>query len=331
MRRQRWRGFRWRVRIGCLGGDVVPAFALPVSVDGPFDLNLTLRCGQGHRWRWNSKTQLWNNMIGCEPVSIGQPNGANTTIHCTTQANHPKVEYWLRRQFRLLNSDDHIGPTYNYLKRDLRMAPLVTQYWGLRVMRVDFWECLAFFMVSGGMAINAGKTIIDNIATVFHGKTYPFPTVDLVATLGGRGKLKARYPRKGPPVHEAARNIRVQQLRFSNLVSPPQAQEVLDDLAELRGIDDKVANCVLLFSLEQSNGFPVDRHIYRALECLYGTKPGFPKQVRSQLDAKEVREWVQKKNLFGPYSGYASQFLFKHGSEYHRKRSMKCHNQSATG
>ena len=74
----------------------------------------------------------------------------------------------------------------------------------------------------------------------------------------------------------------------------------LETLTSLAGVGDKVANCVLLFSLDKSEAFPVDVWIERALQDWYldGTK----------MSRKNMRPWAS--NHFGTYAGYANHYLF---------------------
>ena len=78
-------------------------------------------------------------------------------------------------------------------------------------------------------------------------------------------------------------------------------QESLEQLTNIPGVGDKVANCILLFSLNKLEAFPVDVWIKRVLREIYiGDSLSIP-------DTK-IRNWAQEK--FGQYSGYANQYLF---------------------
>ena len=84
------------------------------------------------------------------------------------------------------------------------------------------------------------------------------------------------------------------------------------ELRECRGVGDKIADCVALFSLDQLDAFPLDLHIGRSLmqryDCPLSQNPG-------RLTASTYRKtapWAQKR--FGPYCGWAGQYLF-HGIE----------------
>jgi len=77
-------------------------------------------------------------------------------------------------------------------------------------------------------------------------------------------------------------------------------------LKQIPGVGDKIADCVLLFSLGFTEAFPVDTWIKKILQKLY-----FKNQVMSnqQLHTFGVK-------YFGEYAGYAQQFLFMFAREF---------------
>ena len=77
-------------------------------------------------------------------------------------------------------------------------------------------------------------------------------------------------------------------------------EEAKECLMRCKGIGPKVADCVLLFSLNKPEAFPIDTHVRRALVKMYGL---------TGTDSERLR-WAQ--NQFGSHAGYASQLLF-HG------------------
>ena len=84
------------------------------------------------------------------------------------------------------------------------------------------------------------------------------------------------------------------------------------------GIGNKVADCILLFSLDKLESFPLDRWMIRILEKYYSKK--------FQIDTKTITEKqydiLHEKivDYFGPYAGYAQQFLFKMERENYQKK-----------
>ena len=72
-----------------------------------------------------------------------------------------------------------------------------------------------------------------------------------------------------------------------------------------------MADCVLLFSLDKLEAFPIDRWVRRVMEEWYldGVK----------LSYQAMEDWAQAH--FGPLAGYAQQYLFHHRREVGRGRA----------
>ena len=162
------------------------------------DLELTLRCAQGHRWRKDKEHPGWYNTV----LNIGD---AYST--CTGRGKHEFVWirqikdalgfvefdahvdtehiHWVREklcwQFRL---DDDITTVYCELRKiDDAMEKLVTAYSGLRVMRVDPWECLMFFTMSNNKQVQGIHSNMEKLSNAFgtvlsntQRKTFPSAT-----------------------------------------------------------------------------------------------------------------------------------------------------------
>ena len=74
-------------------------------------------------------------------------------------------------------------------------------------------------------------------------------------------------------------------------------------MCRLPGVGEKVANCALLFAFERVRAFPVDVWIERVLRTLY-----FPR--KRKITAARLRDFSA--TYFGPFGGYAQQYLFYH-------------------
>ncbi len=79
------------------------------------------------------------------------------------------------------------------------------------------------------------------------------------------------------------------------------------ELLKFKGVGDKIADCVLIFSLGFYTVTPIDIWGKRVLTDLYGVDP--------KLNYSKMREWY--KNYFGEHTAFAGQFLF----EYIRQES----------
>ena len=86
----------------------------------------------------------------------------------------------------------------------------------------------------------------------------------------------------------------------------PEAKE---QLMELPGVGPKIADCVLLHSLDKLEAFPIDVWVRRALSEWY-FPTGDAEQGQKPPPDKAMLEWALEH--FGPYAGYAELYLF-HG------------------
>ena len=198
--------------------------------------------------------------------------------------------------------DEDIEAIYTDIsKRDRKIAELVRKYRGLRILRQEPWECLVSYICSGN----------NSVAQISLGREtrYSFPTPDRIieAGVGELEDLRLGLSR-AMNIHWVARRRLEGDLDFDALKQMPY-QEARNRLMEresssrkaANGIGDKIADCVALFSLDKLEAFPVDRHIGRAL-----VRHCFP-----DLQDGELRKLHRRgQERFGPYAGYAGQFLF---------------------
>jgi len=82
------------------------------------------------------------------------------------------------------------------------------------------------------------------------------------------------------------------------------------ELKEIYGIGDKIADCILLFSLEKLEAFPIDRWTQRILQkILFKEIFWFDRKIPHRKNYEEIHEKIIEH--FGSYAGYSQQFLFK--------------------
>ena len=94
----------------------------------------------------------------------------------------------------------------------------------------------------------------------------------------------------------------------------------------LPGVGPKVADCILLFSLEKLQAFPVDVWVNRVIQKYYAGN--FPEEFitkisnkRSLTDSEYKKLNLFGRSYFGEFAGYAQEYL------YHYERT-KCRVRS---
>jgi N-glycosylase/DNA lyase len=178
----------------------------------------------------------------------------------------------------------------------LRLA--VQKHWGLRILRQEPWETLASFIASSTKQIAQIRQIVKLVAQRL-GQGGAFPDVETVARaelpvlLGCKLGFRAKY------LQSAARMIDSGQVRLFDLAGW-EYERALEELQKIPGVGEKIANCALLFGCGFHQAFPVDVWVRRSIKRLY-----FP---RRRATPRQLREFTR--SHFGPYAGWAQQYLF---------------------
>ena len=272
-----------------------------IPLDQPLDLVSTLESGQAHRWR---REGLWyygvifNNLVQVKQVPLG------LEFYCTPDLEE-RVTPLLKDYLRL---EDDLSEIYRHLEKDQRIARAIAKYRGMRLLRQDPWECLISFICSANSNIpRIGATMeilseqFGHPLTLNNHTRYTFPTPQALAEAGEQCLRELRLGFRAKYVAHAAKAVAEGNLDIFALREAPY-QEAKETLMFLPGIGEKVADCVLAFSLDKMEAFPIDRWVRRALEEWYldGKRLSYPK----------LREWAV--GYFGLYASYAQQYLF-HG------------------
>ncbi len=262
-----------------------------------FDLDATLGCGQVFHWVREGRGYL--GAIGPRACYVEQRGaellvtaGCEEIARCYFALDHPLAEI------------------YATFPTDPAMSAALEFCRGLRIIRQPAWECVATFITSS-------MKQVAHIAAMSHAIRQRFG-----ARLEWEGRALFAYPSPERLAQVSEADLRACSLgyRAKNLLASARliaAGEVdlnaiaqLDDaaaraeLCRLPGVGEKVANCALLFGFERIKAFPIDVWIERVLRALY-----FPKARK--VTARRLREFSA--SYFGPYSGYAQQYLFHHG------------------
>lgn len=270
-----------------------------------FNLGCTLECGQAFRWARDG--EFYYGVVGNRFLKVSQ-KGDRLSIESSDSA---VKEEELTSYFNL---DLDLSKVVAQIDRDRHMHEAIKNHKGLRILRQDRWECLISYMLSAYNNIPRIKGLVENLSAKFGnriclngyaplryaGFSFPAPRVLKGAGIGGLKDIRMGF--RASSVYEAASKVASNKLDLSSIAGK-NYQNAKDILTELRGVGDKVADCVLLFGFGMYEAFPVDVWIRRVMEKIY-----FKGRAVSN---KEIREFAQ--GYFGPYAGYAQEYLYAWG------------------
>ena len=282
-----------------------------LDIDQPLDLAATLESGQAHRWR--REGDWYSGVIQGTFIKIRQDDSGRIEFRCDSGSEAAQAPM-LHRYFRM---DDDIQAVYAELERDQRVAAMVRRYPGLRLLRLEPWECLIAFICSANSNIPRIHQVMERMSDHFGDALeldgdvrHAFPTPAQLVEAGETELRRLGLGFRAPYVDQATRRVVERTLDLPSLVRMPY-QESKEQLMTCPGIGPKIADCVAVFSLEKLEAFPIDVWVRRALGEWY-----FPDQ-KTPPD-RVLLEWAH--DHFGRYAGYAQQYLF-HGRRLEKRQA----------
>lgn len=259
-----------------------------------YNLAATLSSGQAFCWDLAGPNE-WRGWIGNKPVRVIR--GADCFRITGPQLDRAE----LARYFQWSVDLPAVTKTF---PDDPSMQQALAYCPGLRLLRQDPWETLANFICSSMKQIAQIKQINAALRQRFGREVEPglwnFPSWRVLAEASEADLRECKLGFRAVHLFRATRQLVAGEVDLDALESLPTA-EAREQLMRLRGVGEKVANCVLLFAYNRLEVFPVDVWVERAIRSLY-----FPKARKTDL--ARTRRFVAR--YFGPYGGYAQQYLF---------------------
>ena len=256
-----------------------------------FDIGQILECGQC--FRFSGSNNNYSIIAYGKYLNILQTDDKVIFSPCTIE-EFEKI--WMN--YFDLNTD------YSKIKKILSqkdniLAEAIKLCGGIRILNQEKWDCMISFIISQNNRIPQIKKVIENISHKFgshiNNENYAFPTrLQLInATHEDLNNCKAGFRSKY--ILDAI-NSDIDLEKLANL----STQDIKKKLMQIKGIGNKVADCILLFSFGRCEVYPTDVWIKRISQELYFES--------RQASINEIHEFA--KNKFGDLAGYAQQYLF---------------------
>jgi len=184
------------------------------------------------------------------------------------------------------------------------MGSAVDSARGLRLVAQEPWECLVSYIVSANNSVAQISRVVENLSRAWgrpvNGSLrYSFPAPSDLGCASETDVLACKAGFRSRSICEAAAKVARGQLDL-DAVAAMDYHAAKQELMLLRGVGEKVADCVLLFSMGKFEAFPVDVWIERAVRHLFFGGERVPH--------REIRQWAAAN--FGELAGYAQEYLF---------------------
>lgn len=168
-----------------------------------------------------------------------------------------------------------VNPNDKYLMAAVSMGD------GIRILKQDVWEMIISFLISQQNNIIRIRRCIENISRRYGEKKctgdgreyYAFPLPEALAAAKEEELRECNLGYRAKYVLQSAKSVVRGEINLEKLRSM-KYKDAKEELLNLYGVGEKVADCICLFGLHKMEAFPVDTHIRQALEAHY--KRGFP-------------------------------------------------------
>ena len=280
---------------------------LPSELKNNFEVNIDDTINSGQVFLWKKFDSKWYGVNGKKLLILEDELDVNSRdIHS------------------FLRFDDDFQKIKKQLSKDNVVKEAINNFPGMRILRQDPFQCYISFIVSSNSNIPNIQTRLQKLSERFgekkiiHGKEFfLFPKPERLSNASIASIRKCGLGYRSKYVKEAAIAVDKGIIDFSSL-KKLDYHDARDTLCQVFGIGKKVADCILLFSLDKLEAVPLDRWVLRILQKYYSkefqiTTKSITSKTYDNLHDKIVEH-------FGKYAGYGQQFLFKNERENFEKK-----------
>jgi N-glycosylase/DNA lyase len=279
------------------------------SVPGGLDLRRTLESGQSYLWwradggtyadRTDGATYRTTDRVEGEPIAI-EVERAGDRLRWRATADATDV------LCRRLGLADDLPAIRAATPADDLVDAAFDASWGMRIVREPAFPTLVSFICSTQMRVERIFEMQQSLrealgpTVTFDGETVDgFPTPDRLAASSEAELRDLGLGYRAPYVLETARMVAGGEVDPGAAVGL-QYEEAREFLTRFVGVGEKVADCVLLFSMGELSAVPLDTWIRRTVAEYYPALEGDTYAETSRA----LRDYL------GPFAGYAQTYVF---------------------
>ena len=274
-----------------------------------FTIDVDNSINSGQVFLWQKSEENWYGIDGQNILKINQSG---------------KIKSISNKKTDFFRKNDDIQSIIKSISKDKTIKKAVKEYEGLRIFNQDPFQCMISFIISSNSNIQKIKNSLEKISKKFGTKViiqnkefFLFPKPENIAKASINEIKACGVGYRAPFIKEAAKMVTLKKVNFEYLKNSDY-NETKRNLRLIPGVGNKVADCIMLFSLNKLDAFPLDTWMIKILEKYYSNEF----QIKTKTITEKQYEILHKKivDYFGPYCGYAQQFLFKMERENYEKK-----------
>ena len=268
-----------------------------------FCMKHIFECGQCFRWN-KEEDKSYTGVIKDAVLNVKQEK--NKIIFrgiCKGDLKKVVREYFdLDNNYEIIK--EKLSKIDNFMKKSIEFGD------GIRILNQDLWECIISFIISANNNIPRIKKIIEAISKEYgeeiswRGKKYYFfPSIEALSKASVEDLRKLGTGFRDKRIYNTTKKIYEKEVDLDEIKQLKSSEEIEEKLLTLDGVGNKVANCIMLFSLKRYDVFPIDVWVRRVMNDLY-----LHKENEKEVDKKELQTFAEEK--YKDLAGLAQQYLF---------------------
>ena len=260
------------------------------------NLKDTITCGQIFRFTKeddNSYTVILSDRV----VNLKKENN-NLIIHSN---NYDNLEEIIRKYLDLDRDYDSLNK--KLILEDNSLKEIIDGCIGLKIINQPKFECIISYIISQNNRIVQIAKALDNISKkygkkiVFNDKEYYlFPNLDDLKNVSIEDYRNLKVGFRDKYIYEFIQNLINKKIDL-DYIDTLNSLDAMKYLLNMRGIGEKVASCILLFSYSRFDVFPIDTWVKKYMKDTYNIE-----------SVNEIRKFTMDK--YKENSGLVIQYMF---------------------
>lgn len=270
-----------------------------------YNLIHTFECGQIFRFESFDQGKIYYGPLEDRIIKITQISPNVLQIESN---NEKDLKNLVNRFFR--TQDDYFEMIKS-ISIDNIMQEIVRTCYGLHVIQQDKFECCIAYLLSQNSNIARIKKNLFDLSKLYGDeieydgyKFYLFPKRESLLNLDINDFEDLGFGYRSKYIYEFIQN-------YPKFLDEPISdfEEFNKKLLKIKGIGQKVADCIQMFAFGNLEVFIIDTWMKKFM------LKNYYKETKKRLE-KELRELGKK--MFGKWAGYAQEFIFRYIRKYNK-------------
>jgi N-glycosylase/DNA lyase len=277
-------------------------------------INIDLSINSGQYFLWEKVENKWYGIYGENILKITKMENRKEDETIYEFDSFPEYNNWQSHIFR---QDDNYNEIVYEISKNEKIKHIVQRYPGLRILRQKPIQCIFSFLCSSNNNIPRIRLMLRNLSKKYGNKIifdgmefYTFPDVKSLSNASIQDFLSCGLGYRAKFMSNSAKDIFNERIDIECL-KEKEYEFAKEELLKLDGIGEKIADCILLFSFDKLEAFPIDvwvlKFLYQNLQHIIQTQINSNSKVSAgqyKKISKEIR------SHYGKYSGYVQQYIY---------------------